>query len=239
MISDTLQKYLKQVKETYPDPTDIGGDSYTAGTGIDITNDEISIDDTVVATQEYVEDYVEAHPGPQGPVGPQGPKGDTGATGATGPQGPQGEQGPEGPEGPQGEQGSEGPQGPDGVGIASITKTGTSGLVDTYTITMTDSTTSNFTVTNGRDGSTVSGTNDGTNWTTLTIGNDTYGVGGGGSSYTFTNGLTESSGTVSSDLYPYLMFNSQDNYLQLGDRTSGLATNIRSQRRGTIQIFPS
>ena len=46
----------------------------------------------------------------------------------------------------------------------------------------------------------VSGTNDGTNWTTLTIGSDTYGVGGGGgSSYTFTNGLTDNNGTVSFD----------------------------------------
>lgn len=50
MISDTLQKYLKQVKETYPDPTDIGGDSYTAGTGIDITNNKISVDNTIVKT---------------------------------------------------------------------------------------------------------------------------------------------------------------------------------------------
>ena len=40
-----------------------------------------------------------------------------------------------------------------GKGISSITKTGTSGLVDTYTITYTDNTTSTFTVTNGADGS--------------------------------------------------------------------------------------
>lgn len=48
----------------------------------------------------------------------------------------------------------------------------------------------------------VSGTNDGTNWTSLTVGSDTYSIpaGGSGSSYTFTNGLTESSGTVSWDL---------------------------------------
>ena len=37
----------------------------------------------------------------------------------------------------------------DAVGIFNITKTGTSGLVDTYTITMTDGTTYTFTVTNG------------------------------------------------------------------------------------------
>lgn len=39
-----------------------------------------------------------------------------------------------------------------GRGIYSITKTGTVGLVDTYTITYTDSTTSTFTVTNGANG---------------------------------------------------------------------------------------
>ena len=54
---------------------------------------------------------------------PQGAKGDTGATGAT------------------------------GNGIVSITKTGTSGLVDTYTITYTDGNTDTFTVTNGQNGS--------------------------------------------------------------------------------------
>jgi S1-C subfamily serine protease len=39
------------------------------------------------------------------------------------------------------------------VGIASIEKTATDGLVDTYTIYYTDGTTSEFTVTNGKDGS--------------------------------------------------------------------------------------
>lgn len=42
--------------------------------------------------------------------------------------------------------------GVDGRGITSITKTGTSGLVDTYTIVYTDNTTSTFTVTNGKNG---------------------------------------------------------------------------------------
>ena len=54
--------------------------------------------------------------------------------------------------GPQGEQGPQGIQGPTGVGIASIEKTGTSGLVDTYTITYTDGDTDTFTVTNGENG---------------------------------------------------------------------------------------
>ena len=56
---------------------------------------------------------------------PRGPKGDTGATGATG---------------------------AIGNGIASITKTGTSGLIDTYTVLYTNGTTDTFTVTNGADG---------------------------------------------------------------------------------------
>jgi hypothetical protein len=55
-------------------------------------------------------------------------------------------------EGPQGDEGPEGPAGPTGNGIASITKTGTSGLVDTYTITYTNGNTTTFTVTNGQNG---------------------------------------------------------------------------------------
>lgn len=56
------------------------------------------------------------------------------------------------PIGPQGETGATGATGATGNGIASITKTGTAGLVDTYTITYTNGTTSTFTVTNGQDG---------------------------------------------------------------------------------------
>ncbi|MBQ4060665.1 MAG: metallophosphoesterase [Bacilli bacterium] len=47
---------------------------------------------------------------------------------------------------------AEGIKGETGNGISSITKTNTSGLVDTYTITYTDGTTTTFTVTNGKDG---------------------------------------------------------------------------------------
>jgi hypothetical protein len=45
--------------------------------------------------------------------------------------------------------------GADGKGITSITKTGTSGLVDTYTIYYTDGSTSTFTVTNGTSGADI------------------------------------------------------------------------------------
>lgn len=60
--------------------------------------------------------------------------------------------GPQGPTGPTGPTGPNGPTGPTGNGIVSITKTGTSGLVDTYTILFTNGSTSTFTVTNGQDG---------------------------------------------------------------------------------------
>lgn len=50
-----------------------------------------------------------------------------------------------------------GEDGEDGVGIESIEKTGTSGLVDTYTITYTDGNTTTYTVTNGQDGSSPTG----------------------------------------------------------------------------------
>lgn len=48
--------------------------------------------------------------------------------------------------------GEQGEQGEQGVGITSIEKTATSGLVDTYTITLTNGNTYAFTVTNGEDG---------------------------------------------------------------------------------------
>jgi len=56
----------------------------------------------------------------------------------------------------QGEKGSDGTNGNDGRGIVSVEKTATSGLVDTYTITYTDETTSTFDVTNGSSGTTLS-----------------------------------------------------------------------------------
>lgn len=49
------------------------------------------------------------------------------------------------------------PNGADGVGIASIVKTSTAGLVDTYTITLTNSNTYTFEVTNGAKGDTGDG----------------------------------------------------------------------------------
>lgn len=48
--------------------------------------------------------------------------------------------------------GSQGIKGETGVGVSKVEKTSTSGLVDTYTITLTNGNTSTFTVTNGKDG---------------------------------------------------------------------------------------
>lgn len=61
----------------------------------------------------------------------RGEKGETGATGQTG---------------------QAGATGATGNGIASVSKTGTSGRVDTYTITFTNGTTTTFNVTNGQNG---------------------------------------------------------------------------------------
>lgn len=66
----------------------------------------------------------------------------------------------------KGETGLTGETGATGKGITSITKTGTVGLVDTYTITYSDSSTSTFDVTNGEDGA------NGTNGTNGTDGED-------------------------------------------------------------------
>lgn len=68
-------------------------------------------------------------------------------------------------------------------GIQSIVKTGTSGLVDTYTINYTDGSTSTFDITNGADGQ------DGANGTNGTNGAD--GVGISHIQKTSTSGLTD------------------------------------------------
>lgn len=77
-----------------------------------------------------------------------------------GPTGPQGPQGATGPQGPQGETGATGPQGP----IGATGPQGPQGATGPA----------------GQDATQVSGTNDGTNWTSLTIAGDTYGLAGGG-----------------------------------------------------------
>ena len=47
---------------------------------------------------------------------------------------------------------AQGPKGEDGVSVVSVIKTGSEGLIDTYTITYSDGHTSTFVVTNGAQG---------------------------------------------------------------------------------------
>lgn len=65
--------------------------------------------------------------------------------------------------------------GADGVGIQSIAKTSTSGLVDTYTITLTNGGTYTFTVTNGANGTDGTNGTNGTDGTTFTPSVDSAG----------------------------------------------------------------
>ena len=59
----------------------------------------------------------------------------------------------DGSKGEQGDKGDKGDTGSQGVGIVSIEKTATQGMVDTYTITLSDGSTYDFTVTNAISGS--------------------------------------------------------------------------------------
>ena len=70
--------------------------------------------------------------------------------------------------GKDGKDGETGASGVDGVGISSVEKTSTEGLVDTYTITYTDGDTDTFTVTNGKKGNTGSAGADGVSPTIAT-----------------------------------------------------------------------
>ena len=130
------------------------------GEMIEIVGDEIVIE----VTEDLIEVEVIDDPivieipagerGPAGPAGPVGPKGETGEPGPQGPKGETGEPGAPGAPGAPGEKGETGPKGEDGNGIVSLEKTGSSGLVDTYTITFTNGETVTFYVTNGAKGDT-------------------------------------------------------------------------------------
>ena len=98
---------------------------------------------------------------------PRGAKGDTGATGATG---------------------------ATGNGIASITKTGTSGLIDTYTILYTNGNTQTFTVTNGAQGEAGADGQDGADG--VGISNVAVNADSGVLTVTLTDGNTINAGNV-------------------------------------------
>ena len=102
-----------------------------------------------------------------------------------------------------------GTPGPAGVGIQKIEKTGTEGLVDTYTITYTNGQTTTYTVTNGADGEKgdpgekgekgdpeiTTQVDHGTSDTTFTLPPNQYHTWGAVASLTLTLG-TETSGQV-------------------------------------------
>ncbi len=116
-------------------------------------------------------------------------------------------------DGADGAQGPAGADGDDGNGIASIEKTSTAGLVDTYTVTFTNGTTTTFTVTNGAQGAPGQNGQNGTDGTdgngitkiekTGTSGKvDTYTISftnGGTSTFTVTNGNDGQNGQNGSD----------------------------------------
>jgi hypothetical protein len=104
--------------------------------------------------------------------------------------------------------GATGIQGEDGSSIKSIVKTGTSGLVDTYTVTLTDGSTSTFTVTNGKDGATDTpirygeGKDSAVSGTSRAIGTESVSIGSGnlaGSKAFTIVGLDEATNTYTLD----------------------------------------
>ena len=121
-----------------------------------------------------------------------------------------------------------------GNGIASVTKTGTSGLVDTYTITYTDGSTSTFTVTNGQDGAPgvagngiVSITKTGTSGLV-----DTYTItytNGSTSTFTVTNGQngTGAGDMLAADYDPtQAVFNAGGIVAYVASQISGISTSL-------------
>lgn len=95
-----------------------------------------------------LENGVRDNAGVKGDTGAQGPKGDTGETGPAGPQGEQGPKGDKGDTGAKGDKGDTGAQGPAGKGVKSIALTkDSSGQITGGTVTFTDDSTSQITVT--------------------------------------------------------------------------------------------
>ena len=75
-----------------------------------------------------------------------------------------------GASGAAGAQGAAGQNGQNGVSVSSITKTGSNGLVDTYTITYSDGSSTTFEVTNGATGATGAQGAAGQNGNTILVG---------------------------------------------------------------------
>ena len=120
---DRKEKFMKAIAENI----NRGGSGGSGASAYDI-----AIENGFEGTEA---EWLESLKGSDGTDGAKGDKGDKGDTGA------------------RGLKGDKGDTGADGVGIVDIAKTNTSGLIDTYTITLTDGTTKTFVVKNGADGS--------------------------------------------------------------------------------------
>ena len=132
---DRKEKFMKAIAENI----NRGGSGGSGASAYDI-----AIENGFEGTEA---EWLESLKGSDGTDGAKGDKGDKGDTGARGLKGDKGDTGA------TGEKGDKGDAGADGVGIVDIAKTNTSGLIDTYTITLTDGTTKTFVVKNGADGS--------------------------------------------------------------------------------------
>lgn len=124
-----------------------------------------------------------------------------------------------------------------GNGIASIAKTSTSGLVDTYTITYTDNTTTTFTVTNGADGQNGQDGATGNGIASITKTStsglvDTYTIlytDGTSTTFTVTNGQngTGAGDMLSADYDPtQAVFNAGGIVAYVASQISGLSTSL-------------
>lgn len=120
--------------------------------------------------------------------------------------------------------GADGAKGDTGNGIASISKTSTAGLVDTYTILFTDGTTTTFNVTNGSNASVTIQTSWGSTTSNSKVPSekltkDTLDTKIAKSS---TSGLVKNDGTI--DTNTYLTSSALSNYVQKSS-TTGLIKN--------------
>lgn len=121
--------------------------------------------------------------------------------------------GAKGDKGDTGSQGQQGVKGKDGVSISNVEKKSTSGLIDTYQITLTDGTKKSFTVSNGKGIKSIAKTSTSGLVDTYTIAyND-----GTTSTFTVTNGAKGDTGSIENLLnktYPvgsiYMSVNSTD-----------------------------
>lgn len=144
LIPRYLLQYLTSLEYHHTDPTAPwgggGGGSYTAGDGIDITNDVISVDSTVVALKSDLSDYITSSE-----LTTELSNYVTSTDLAT-----------------------------ELLDYAELSDLATVATTGSYNDLLNAPTIPDA----------VSGTNDGTNWTSLTIGSDTYGLASGGSTPT-------------------------------------------------------